>query len=331
MMMRRCVALVLLVGVFPPLLRAQEELLPAPAVLAPPPYFERSKSHFEAPLQTFEDRNGGLLVGDPLLDPQGLTPGLFATAELDLVGVHVRNRLNAPRALFGDTIAVPGAPLCWTGSPRFELGYRFGQGFGEVILAYESLVTEGCTTTFYVPPTLGLLTPGHLHSRLNLNVVDLDYAQHEWGLGPQWDMIWLAGVRIGTSYYDSHRCSPLLHEQVSNSYVGAGPHAALDLRRRLGGSALSLRGKVEGAGLIGQFNQSFETIAPAGVGEALRSDGTQWVPILKLFAGLHYAPSVRCQVGFGYAFEGWWYTGKPAGSTTPLTANGIAFRAEWRY
>ncbi|MGE3804054.1 MAG: Lpg1974 family pore-forming outer membrane protein [Gemmataceae bacterium] len=323
MMQRNASAALIVAFVLAALAPAQEVVVPEQVFAAPPVYYD-------GPFETFEDRNDGMLLGDPLLDPPGLRPGVFAAAELDVIGVHVRDRLNAPRVLFGDRIAVPGAPLCWTASPHFELGYRFGQGYGAALLGYESLVTEGCTTTLYVPANTGVATPAHLHSRVNLNVVDLDYQQHEWGLGPQWDMIWQVGVRIGSSYYDTHRCSPVLHEKASNSYVGVGPHAGLDLRRRLFDTPLSLRGKVEGAGLIGHFNQSFETIA-GGVGEALRVDGTQWVPILRVLAGLHYAPGPRCQFGLGYVFEGWWYTGKPAGSTVPLTANGLFFRAEWRY
>src|SRR3954468_3090386 len=81
----------------------------------------------------FEDHNGPLLKGDPLLDPLEVPPGFFAGVEIDLVAPHIKNRLQSslpfPAFLPGD-VHLPTAELDWVGSPRFELGYRFAGGLG---------------------------------------------------------------------------------------------------------------------------------------------------------------------------------------------------------
>src|SRR5262249_34321109 len=121
--------------------------------------------------------SGGPAPGPaPVVRPVCPPTGWYAALNLNLVGIHISNGLTAPVALGGfvDTIQLPTAQFDWTGSPGLEIGYRFDQGLGEVSLAYRSLVTEG-TENFLGADGSGFF----LKSRLNMNVVDLDYASRE--------------------------------------------------------------------------------------------------------------------------------------------------------
>src|SRR5438270_10004503 len=102
-----------------------------PALLPPPPPGPPDLS------PPYQDRNGPLLRGDPWLDrPEAPPPGWFLGLELDVVGAHIKNRLQAPVTVDGTTIDplhLPTADMDWTGAPRIELGYRFDQGWGEFL------------------------------------------------------------------------------------------------------------------------------------------------------------------------------------------------------
>src|SRR5262249_16495310 len=143
----------------------------------------------------------------------------------------VKNRLFAPLTFPGGATTeahLLGAELDWTGSPRLTLGYRMGEGAGEFLVSYRSLVTEGEANTFDDNGDTGLL-----QSRLNLNQVDLDYGNYERALVPRWDMEWRVGLRVATVYYDTRanltlvRPFPdmpgLFEAQTSNNFWGLGP------------------------------------------------------------------------------------------------------------
>src|SRR5205823_2227184 len=127
----------------------------------------------------YRDSNGPLLHGDPLLDRPFTQPsGWFAGLELNLVGPHIKNRLAAPVTVEGflpDLVHLPTAELDWAGSPRFEVGYRFGQGCGELLVSYRFLATDGRATL----ADFDFFGGGFLKSRLDLHVIDLDYASEE--------------------------------------------------------------------------------------------------------------------------------------------------------
>ena len=78
---------------------------------------------------------------DPLLDPADLPhPGWLFDVEVGIMGSHVIESLGQTALSqwqcgafhTSDEVTVPMAPLNWTVSPRFELGYRLPSGFGEV-------------------------------------------------------------------------------------------------------------------------------------------------------------------------------------------------------
>lgn len=318
---------------------------PGPAA-APPPAPPGPYGSFDqpAPCPPYQDCNGRLLWGDPLLDPAcGGNLGWFGDVEVDVVGPHIKNRVTGVLDLgLGagpQVIHLPTAELDWTAAPRFEIGYRLGQGFGEFLLDYRFLTTDGDAG---LPGFAGNF--GELHSRLNLNVADLDYGSREFSLGPQFDMKWRIGVRFASIFFDSQAVGPGLEERTSGSFSGVGPHAVLDLawhRQEL--PEFALFGRVEGAAAMGEVNENFaQTIRSAAgplAGAALHEESEQAVPILHLQAGLRYCPDWGDrQVRFvaGYDFEQWWQIGVgPTFSTSPghsaFTGNGVFIRTEFNY
>jgi hypothetical protein len=284
----------------------------------------------------YQDRNGPLLQGDPLLDrPGAQPPGWFAGVELNLVGAHIKNHLSAPVTIEGflpDMVHLPSAELDWAGSPRFELGYRLGQGFGEFLVSYRFLATEGRA----VVPDFDVFGAAFLKSRLDLHVLDLDYASQEFGLLPHWEMRWKVGARLASVFFDSRATGLFLEQRTSNYFFGGGPHAGLDLCRPFGGSGLAFFGRLDGAVVIGRIHQSFEETALFNdglVGGATLLRGSQAVPILNLQAGLNWTPpySDHLRLTFGYQFQYWWSLGEAAGSSAELSENGIFFRGEWHF
>ena len=77
-------------------------------------------------------------------------------------------------------------------------------------------------------------------------MIDLDYSNSELSLWPKWDMKWTVGLRILTLFSDSRAAQPFAQAAAGSGIVqtrdyinpvGFGPHAALELARRLGDSA----------------------------------------------------------------------------------------------
>jgi hypothetical protein len=322
---------------------AQPGLLPGGPPLPPPPG--------PPACAPFEDANGPLLRGDPLLDLPGCaTPGWIAGIEATIVGVHIKNRLAASVPVLGpfpppttfpdtheviDTVHLPMAQLDWVGSPRIEIGYRFPEGFGEFIVSYRSLVTEGQSilTGFDIDGSDGVL-----RSRLNMNVVDLDYNSREFSLWPHWDMKWRVGVRIAAVFFDSQAVAFSHEERTSNNFVGAGPHVGLDLTRCLALPGLSLFGRVEGAAVVGKIRQAFEEnifFDDGSVsGGAVNAQQTQAVPVVHVQAGLTWAAPCAVhplRLSGGYELEQWWNVGQVGSSQASITAQGIFLRAEWNF
>lgn len=318
--------------------------VPGPATPLPTPALA-------APCSCYEDRNGPLLISDPLLDPPSSPPGFFSAVEVGIVSPLYKNRLFNTVPIPGlpdQFVQVPTATLNWTASPQFTVGYRFGEGCGEAMLSYRFLVADGSGSI----ANFDAAGAGALQSRLNVNVADLDYGSREYSLGRWWDMKWKVGARFATNYFSSRAQGGILEQQVTNNYYGAGPHAGLELARRFGCTNWSWFGKTDSALTIGRIHQNFEEIiALPGmppIGGAVNADPpinpgvghTQYVPMVRVQTGLGWVPSpgtpLRLQVG--YEFEGWWWVGRLPGPTVGNTSstanfflNGIFFRGEWRY
>jgi hypothetical protein len=228
--------------------------------------------------------------------------------------------------------------LSFTASPRIGVGYRFPV-MGEITLSYQSLVSTGNG----VVSGFDALGPGGLTSRVNFNVVDLDYSGSEISLGHWMDMKWRVGVRYSNIYFDSRISGAALEQHGSSLFNGAGPRAGLDLWKALPPPGLALFGRIEGNFLVGPVNQHF--------GESLRlADGTivsgtggpppgaftnTATPMaLTLEAGLGYTPldwGHWVRLSAVYQFQQWWNLGIPLESNGQLSINGVFFRAEITY
>jgi hypothetical protein len=103
----------------------------------------------------------------PEYHPPHDSGGLFTNVELDLLGVHIKNRLNGT-VFFPDgtttNLHLPGAELDWTLSPRFELGYRLADNLGAFMFTYRFLNTDGTA----VVPNFDSMGDGSLQSRLDM-------------------------------------------------------------------------------------------------------------------------------------------------------------------
>jgi Legionella pneumophila major outer membrane protein precursor len=299
---------------------------PPPGGLAPPP-----------PGGYFQDRNGPLLRGDPLLDrPLSPPPGWFTNLEFDLIGPHISNQLASFVNVAGitDIVALPTAPLEWVGAPSIEVGYRMAGGLGEFTFAYRSIVSSGraLLVDFEGPGN-----DGFLNSRLNMNIFDLTYGTREYSLAPLWDLNWKVGARIAAIYFDSLGTGLFLEQRESSNFVGAGPIAGFEVARRFDGwPGVAVFGRLDGALLVGRVHQAFEEtvdFAPI-LGGATDDSSTQVVPVLAMRLGLSYTPPWEghwARFAIGYEFQQYWNIGRAAGSHADLQTNGVFFRAELGY
>ena len=287
-------------------------------------------------------------VPDPLLDRPGCaSPGWFLNAEVGFAGPHiigVQTNAGTPVGNVPDVLFVPAAGLDWTVSPRLQFGYRLPSAFGEFALSYRFLATDGNGSTN------GFDGPAALRTRLDYNVIDVDYLSREFSLAPHWDMKWHIGLRLAELYYDSRADealalaaagSTIFEQRFSNSFWGIGPHAGLELQRAVEGTGLSFVGRIDAATLLGRIRQGFyeqsTTLAPNGQFTTFedRYSGSQDVPILSVQAGVSWRPTAfpQAQLFFGYDFEYWWNVGKLSniGTAAALSDQEILLRLAFNY
>jgi hypothetical protein len=296
--------------------------LPA-SLFAPPPPPATGFLHVDAPY----------FVRDPLLDPwQAAPPGWFAGAEIQIVKPHLipglsnvvepgkvisNSPFSGPATGNQRVVAIPSAHLDWTVSPRVFLGYRLPSGFGEFMLSYRHLGTEGSGS---IPGPKG---PAALHSRFAFDMFDIDYNSRELSLGPLWDMKWSLGLRSLFLFYDSRFIQPfnqaatgngVFEARELNHFYGLGPHAALELARRLGDSGWSLYVRGDFAGTFEGTHQAFfirsTTLGANGrpLPGATHAYGNQAAPIINGRAGVTWQPSPTSgtRVFVGYQYEVFW-------------------------
>jgi hypothetical protein len=217
--------------------------------------------------------------------------------------------------------------------PSIAVGYRLPEGFGEFLVTYRFLVAEG-------RDTIGDFDPGGdgmLKSRLNMNVIDLDYASREFSLFPKWDMKWQIGARIASVYFDSRAIGTFLEQRTSNNFFGAGPHGALELGYHLDWPGLSVFARLDGAVVLGRVGQGFEeTVSFPGMptfGGAATVHSSQAVPVFSFETGLCYVPGGADRMRFclGYVLEHWWELGQAGASSAELNDQGVFFRSEFNF
>jgi hypothetical protein len=287
-----------------------------------------------------QDQNGSVLVGNPLLDgrPTGI-PGLVFGAEVPVVVPHVTNQLfdTVTRASgASDVVQLPSAQTGGVVMPRFELGYRFGEGTGELLLSYRFL--DDRATVFTSLPQFGA-APVPLSSRLSLNTWDADYGSWEPLTFLGVDMKWRVGVRFLLEFNDSQANNSALAQATSNDYFGVGPHAMVDFNRPINGTGFALFSRIESAFVFGHLQQNYsETDATGGAADF----GTTTERILgqitslELQVGLTWTPEWNKQfhVSVGYIFEHYWDLGTIAtghAAREELDINGGFVRLEWNY
>ncbi len=295
-----------------------------PSYLAPPPISRDLGSP-----NTLEDRNDSVLVGNPFLDSPRNNLGWFATVDINAETAHVHNELTAPvtAGTTTSTVSLPSSPLNWTVSPRFEVGYRFGEAGGEVLVSYRFLTTSGSQST----PDFGTVgNMGLLRSQFSMNVIDLDYACQEIALQPWADMKWRVGVRTANLLLASQETSPLLQQRESNYVFGAGPHVALDLWIPAE-ARWAVFFKVDGAGVFGRVQQDFDETLPGGITGSTRQDALMATTMLNVQAGVAWTPHENWRVSAGYTYEHWWDATFVNNSRGDVWTQGIFFRTEWRY
>ena len=330
---------------------------PAPFVLPPPPDYTTAL-------------NQGW-IRSPLLErPEAAPAGVIFNVESSVVWPHFQNELVGGRVTFaqtsgaspstavglppgagmpitGDLVAFPGNRFNATVTPRFELGYRFPDGFGELRLGYRFLASTGSDTV-----TLGDLGPAAQKGRLDLNFVDLDYGVREFSLGPLWELRTAVGVRYATAYFNSQvnflkpvtvqeapfGTAPFTRlsqsEALGNWYIGA--HAVLEVGRKLWLPQLTLFGRLEGSGMYGRVHQTFkETFVEApGFTEISVGNGVG-TPLLAAQVGFSYdVPNCNhCRFLIGYQYEAWWQFGRGDNDLSfgTLDDQGLFLRAELNF
>jgi hypothetical protein len=330
-------------------------LVPAPPLGPPPPDLERPYFQpdplldppFLGPLGWFADGDVGILlphlVNQQTL-PVTLNPGAPVVANIP--GIPPGVTVSAPMAPPGPetfTVGVNAAPLRWTVSPRLEIGYRLPTGFGGFALSYRNLTAQGSQGV------IGADGPGTLTSRLNANVADLDWVSNEWVPWQGWEMRVRVGLRYLNVYYDSQASEPfaeaaagstVFDQRTTNSTWVLGPHAGVDVRRRLGTSGLALTGFVnmsEGWGRVRQNYFVSTTLGPDGVPQtgAASISSSDAVPVLTVRGGLTWQPSASANIHLfaGYQLDYWWNIGR-MGSFTEFGYffdSGILLRGEWKF
>ncbi len=315
-----------------------------------PPDAPRSLLQQPSPTPPYscEPLPGPYFEPDPRLDPPPLPPpGWFTDLEVGIVGPHVKNRLTNSVQVDGrapDIVHLPSAELDWTAAPRFEVGYRLMSGFGEFAVAYRFFATDGSGSV------RGPDVIADLRSRLDLNLVDVDYASREISLWPHCDMKWRFGLRWADVFFDSRANEPfaaaaagsgIFETRTSNNFWGIGPHAGLELAQRFEGSGLALVARVDGATLLGRIRQNFfEVSTSLGPDGQLLTGNTrlsvsQSVPTINAFMGLSWQPPFypHVHVYAGYQYEHWWNVGRNSSTTSrgELSDQGVLLRAEFNF
>jgi hypothetical protein len=264
-----------------------------------------------------------------------IEPDCFVSAEIALAFPHLSSFLTAPVHL-GDTgptttVALHNARLDATVSPQFQLGaLRFGPGYGELVLGYHFLVTEGSEGV----PAFDASGPASLHSRLNLQTFDLDYARNDCSLGLDTVLSWYVGGRFQVVFFDTQAQSAATYEQARNYFFGAGVHGGFTATRALA-TGVDVFGRFDLA-LLGGYNtdQNFVVRTTGGTLEGAASrQQSQFAPSLAVQAGLSWCPPElpRLCVWGGYQFEQWWNIGRVEDSHGDLSSHGLFLSAEWNF
>jgi hypothetical protein len=273
--------------------------------------------------------------GAPQPQPLVVGPDCYASADLGVLFPHLSSLLTAPVVL-GDTgttatVALRNARLHMAPSTQVEFGAPwFGQDFGTLVFGYRLLAADGHDAFAGAGSD-----PVALRSRLNLQTFSIDYARNNWALDRDTTLDWEVGVQACVVFLDTEAQQPLTYQQATNYFVGAGPHVALLLDRRLSEN-LSIFGRFDAAVLVGyNTNQQFLYVTTdpitgerhTGMADREQSNGG---PLLAVQLGVTWTPSrvPGCCLRAGYQFEQWYGLGRVQASRGDLNAHGFFFHLE---
>lgn len=341
-------------------------LAPAPPLGPPPPDLERPYFQTDPLLDPpalgrpgwFADIDIGILaphlvnqqslpvtfpaVSQPGSTVPGIPPGTPPSTVTTSPG---QNFVSPPMATtpFAVTVGVNAARLNWTVSPRFEVGYRLPSGFGGIAVSYRFLNAQGSQGV------IGADGPAMLSSRLDYNIGELDWVSNEYTPWRLCEMRVRIGIRYLNDYWDSQANVPfaaaaagsmIFNQRTTNSNWAIGPHAAVDLRRRLNFWGLSVLGYLElseGWGRVRQNYFAAVTAGPTGLPQAAQESisTSDAVPVLNTRLGLNWQPPAYANVHFfvGYQLDYFWNTGRMGNFTEfgYFFDSGILLRGEWNF
>lgn len=286
---------------------------------------------------------------DPLVNPPQLGEiGWFADVDAGILKPHLLNHLNQS-ITFPDgsstTVGVNAVPLNWTVSPRIEIGYRFPTGFGGFALAYRNLASKG------TQGLIGADGPGTLSSRLNVNVVDMDWVSNEYTRRSSWELRWRIGLRYLNAYFDSQANEPfaeaalgttIYNQRTTNSTWALGPHAGVDVRRHLGFGGLAIVGFVDASDGWSFMRQNYFASSTTNAfgfpqtGQLIVTNDSA-APVLTTRLGLNWQPpaSPNLRMFIGGQWDYWWNIGRNSASATAATGyffdSGFLLRGEWNF
>ena len=324
----------------PPAVPATPPAAPLPAAPVPPPVAPAN------PGTVPPGADGPFAINSAVLYPPGQEIGWYATAGVGLLKPHLAARLTTPGPLTAANPNPPflgAAPLDWTGAPEVGVGYRLDKGAGEFFANYRLVAAAGSGPLLGTDPG----GPGIVHSRLNLNTVDLDYVLPEFLIPDAWATSrWFRrefragfGLRAASGFFDSVAVGPATPElRGSSLFAGVGPHGFWEYRQHLGDRPLWLYTRVSAAGVLGKIRQRFAETDLTPGGPVGGGSNTGWlsngVGTVGAEAGLSWANPVGLRdtrLTVAYSWERWWDFGRTDDSNAELTIQGIVFRAEFRY
>lgn len=305
--------------------------MPAPGPFAPRPTSPFPPPDAQDPL--YQPRDPGV-NGWGLYDWPSFPQQFFADVEVDILKPHLKavltNSVTFPDGT-QDNVQPPTTQVGWTAAPRFEIGWFIPPSLGFFAFSYRGFATSGQQDATSLDGT-----PYALRSRLDVNQIALDYGTTPYSYAPRWFASGRIGMAAADTFFDNRAVSSAQTLYASNNFLGAGPHARLDLWREFNlVPGLSVFAQLDLTVLVGQIQQQYqETNLVTGGSSVTGADllrHTQSVPVFTVRSGLAYAPSnlSRWRFMLGYEYEEWWFVGQVDGlnSRGQFTTNGVFLRA----
>jgi len=287
-------------------------------------------------------------------------PGWVGNIDVGIVQPYIGSKINSGTDLDGtfpgNPVALPIGALNFTATPRFEIGYRWPEGLGEIRGTYTRIQATGNRT---IPDQLPGFTRA-LRTRLQMNVVDFDYCFSEFNLGdipliptmaqtPGWlglrrpptiyqndplAIRFRLGGRAATMFLDAQATgAQVLNERMMNNFAGAGFHVAVEGTKAMPWRPLSLYGKLDFAGVLGTVQQNFERTDALGNSAQSAVDTEVGVPCFGMEWGLQYVPASisNFRASMSYQYGHWWQFADTDDSTAIFQTNGVLLSGQWGF